>query len=144
MNTDYYKVLNIARTASTDEIKRAYRKLAKAYHPDANPGKNTEAKMKEINLAYSVLSDPEKRRHYDQFGNTSQARPQYTSQSHNGTGYSADPFQDIFDEILRQQKARQAQYQSQEPYQRSNANPLGRAFFYFIVFNLLLRWLFGF
>jgi len=66
---DYYEVLGINRGASDDEIKKAYRKLAKKYHPDVNPGdKTAEAKFKEINEAYEVLSDPQKRARYDQFG----------------------------------------------------------------------------
>jgi len=66
---DYYDVLGVRRNASQEEIKRTYRKLARKYHPDVNPGdKEAEAKFKEINEAYEVLSDPEKRRRYDQFG----------------------------------------------------------------------------
>lgn len=66
---DYYEVLGIDKNASEDEIKRAYKKLARKYHPDMNPGdKEAEEKFKEINEANEVLSDPEKKARYDQFG----------------------------------------------------------------------------
>ena len=77
---DYYEILGVSKTASDDEIKKAYRKLAVKYHPDKNPGdKEAEAKFKEINEAHDVLSDKQKRARYDQFG-------------HAGVGGAGNPF----------------------------------------------------
>jgi curved DNA-binding protein len=66
---DYYVTLGVGKTAAADEVKQAYRKMARKYHPDVNPGdKSAEAKFKEVSEAYEVLSDTDKRRKYDQFG----------------------------------------------------------------------------
>ena len=67
---DYYEVLGVNKNATDEELKKAYRKLAKQYHPDANPDNKEEAekKFKEVNEAYETLSNPQKRKMYDQFG----------------------------------------------------------------------------
>jgi len=89
MAKDYYELLGVSRDASEADIKKAYRKLAVKYHPDKNPGdKEAEEKFKEISHAYEVLSDPQKKAQYDQFG---EAAFQY------GTGGAGGPFHDPFD-----------------------------------------------
>lgn len=86
---DYYKILGVARNASEQEIKQAYRKLARKYHPDVNPNdKQAEARFKEINEAYEVLSDQEKRGKYDRFG----AAWQRYEQSGDPGGFRSGPF----------------------------------------------------
>ncbi|MGC8925058.1 MAG: molecular chaperone DnaJ [Calditerrivibrio sp.] len=91
MSKSYYDILGVPKAATADEIKKAYRKLARKYHPDVNPGnKEAEAKFKEISEAYAVLSDPEKRKQYDTLGHEA-----FTS---SGQGYN---FHDMNFEDLR-------------------------------------------
>lgn len=97
MARDYYEVLGVERGASADEVKRAFRSLARKYHPDANPGDPTaEDKFKEINEAYSALSDPAKRANYDRYGTAEPGTPGGPGGFDFGGGGAAG-FGDIFD-----------------------------------------------
>lgn len=81
MSEDYYKILGVSKSAGVEDIKKAYRKLAFKYHPDRNPGnKSAEEKFKQISEAYAVLSDPEKRQQYDQFGSADQFRQRFSQE----------------------------------------------------------------
>jgi curved DNA-binding protein len=84
---DYYSLLGVPKTASDDDIKKAYRKLAMQFHPDKNPGKEKWAneKFKEINEAYGVLGNPDKRKQYDQFGTTGEASDVFNSHTTQST-----------------------------------------------------------
>ncbi|MER3558845.1 MAG: molecular chaperone DnaJ, partial [Armatimonadota bacterium] len=108
---DYYAILGVPRNATEKEIKAAYRKLARQYHPDVNPGdKNAEERFKEINEAYQVLSDPEKRAAYDRYGEQWQAyqrmREQYGENFQPEGGFGGMPFgfesfADFIEQLLR-------------------------------------------
>lgn len=106
---DYYDVLGVGRQAEADEIKKAYRKLARQYHPDANPDPAAAEKFKEINEAYEVLSDQDKRARYDQFGHDA-AQGGFGGQSPFGQG-DMGGFGDIFDMFFGGGMARGGQRQ---------------------------------
>ncbi|HLQ31388.1 MAG TPA: molecular chaperone DnaJ [Chloroflexota bacterium] len=93
---DYYEILGVARNASDDDIKKAFRRLARQYHPDVNKNKDAEARFKEINEAYEVLSDPQKRQMYDQFGHAGAGMGAGAGFGDFGFGGFSDIFQTFF------------------------------------------------
>lgn len=98
---DYYEVLGVGRDADDAAIKKAYRALAKKYHPDMNPGdKEAEKKFKEASEAYAVLSDPDKRRQYDQFGHAAFEGGAGGAGGFGGFDFSGADFSDIFGDIF--------------------------------------------
>ncbi|ARV15829.1 DnaJ C-terminal domain-containing protein [Polaribacter sp. SA4-12] len=111
-SVDYYKILGITKSASEGDIKKAYRKMARKYHPDLNPNNKTaEKKFKEINEANEVLSNPENRKKYDKYGEhwkngeayeqEKQRQQQYQRSSQGSSGgYSQEDFSDIFGDIF--------------------------------------------
>ncbi|WP_131781921.1 DnaJ C-terminal domain-containing protein [Legionella gresilensis] len=117
---DYYKIMGLDRNVSQEEIKRAYRKLARKYHPDVSKEPNAESKFKELGEAYEVLKDPEKRAKYDQFGQywqnpnagaaggpSEQSNYQY---SHSFDQGSAADFEDFLSSIFRQRQQQEYDY----------------------------------
>src|SRR6185503_11860805 len=128
---DYYKTLGVAKNASAGDIKKAYRKLARKYHPDVNPNdKEAHKKFQQINEAHEVLSDPEKRKKYDQYGENwkhadqyEQAKQQQGAQGFGGGGFGGgddfgqytyssgddSAFSDFFESLFGGSKGRRTQ-----------------------------------
>src|SRR5687767_8476907 len=94
MAQNYYDILGVKKDASADEIKKAYRKLAHKYHPDKGQGANSEndAKFKEVNEAYQVLSNEEKKSQYDQYGQTFEDAQRQGGGPGYGAGFGGNPF----------------------------------------------------
>ncbi len=120
---DYYEILGVPRSATEDDIKQAYRKLAMQFHPDKNPGKEKWAneKFKEINEAYGILGNPDKRKQYDQFGTTGDASDVFGSHAtqttfeemmreFGGQGLGTDFLDNIFGDFLRGRRFSFRQY----------------------------------
>lgn len=114
MATDFYDALGVPRTASTDEIQRAYRQLARQYHPDVNSDPGAEERFKEVSEAYQVLSNPDQRRRYDRFGADFRhvpddvderayagGRTRYTSTSQGVGGFEGIDIEDLFSGLFR-------------------------------------------
>jgi molecular chaperone DnaJ len=114
---DLYKILEVERTATPEQIKKAYRELAMKYHPDRNPGDSVaEEKFKKISAAYSVLSDETKRKQYDMYGSTDSSAGSKTYNGEQGFGgyYQGNPFEEWFNE------AKNYNWRSQYEYETSN------------------------
>ena len=93
--TDYYNILGVSKNSSSEEIKKAYKTLAKKHHPDLNQGnKESEHKFKEINEAYSTLGDETKRANYDRFGTSDNQQQQYSQ------GFQGQDFSDVFESFF--------------------------------------------
>jgi len=119
---DYYQTLGVAREATAEEIKKAFRKLARKYHPDVSKEANAEARMKDVNEAYAVLSDPEKRAAYDQLGRGRHAGEEFRPppdwdagfefSGPGGFGGEGADFSDFFAELFGRQAGRGARFRA--------------------------------
>jgi molecular chaperone DnaJ len=131
---DYYEVLGVSRTATDDELKKAYRQLAKKYHPDTNPGdKTAEAMFKEASEAYAVLSDADKRRQYDQFGHS--AFDGGAGAGAGGFNFSGMDMGDIFGDIFGDLFGGRTRRPSNGPMQGANLRTAVRITFDEAVFG---------
>jgi molecular chaperone DnaJ len=106
---DYYEILGVDKKATQEDIKKAYRRLARKYHPDLNPGdKAAEQKFKELNEAYGVLGDEKKRADYDQYGKTPfEGGPGFDFRTATGQGFDFGGFGDVFSDLFGQGRGAQ-------------------------------------
>ena len=121
---DLYKILEVEKTATADQIKKAYRELAMKYHPDRNPGDTVaEEKFKKISAAYSVLSDETKRKQYDMYGSTDNSSSSSYSGNYQGFGgyYQGNPFEEWFKEAKNYNWRSQYEYETNKKKSFKNA-----------------------
>ncbi|MFV0381695.1 MAG: DnaJ domain-containing protein [Breznakia sp.] len=148
-NKNYYAVLGVSKTATQDEIKKAYRRKAKQYHPDVNHASDAEQKFKEVNEAYDCLGNPDKRRSYDQFGGNPNMygahQQQRQSQYYQGAQFTN--MNDFFEQILRAQQQQQSHrrtYQQQVhiPFWMRSILYIAKILFFLFIFRFWFWWLF--
>ncbi len=128
---DYYQVLGVNKNASADELKAAYRQLAKKYHPDVNKDKSAEERFKEANEAYESLSDPKKREIYDQYGHAGLSQSAGGGQGSEGFGDINDIFGDFFDNVFSgggRQRSSKGSYRGEDLQVRLNVSLHDAAF----------------
>lgn len=137
MNKDLYEVLGVSKDASAEDIKKAFRKLAIAYHPDKNPGDVVaEEKFKELNAAYSVLGDENKRAQYDRYGSADAYASSSSTNTNYGYGTTGDPFWDWFTQ--QTSSSNQGYQQSQQYYwsTRKTRTPTRKEAFLMLIKNI--------
>lgn len=153
-NQTHYQTLGVNQSATSDEIKKAYRKMARQYHPDVNKSANAEEKMKAVNSAYDVLSDPQKRADYDRFVQYGQQPYQSGYQQPGSSYYQQDNYQQysqsfqsmddllsfLFAQQYRQQQGNQQQYQQYQyrrPVQPSFFGKVIQLFYMYLLLRII-------